>query len=115
MKRFLMVISVMIMLFSTSLTVSANDREVIMSGYTDSGIYYEVYGITDNSVYGLRNTIAVERVVVFYGRVTPEATMNWSEKIGNRTYSGTLKLYSYNYSVADQITTAYYRGNLSSE
>lgn len=107
--------SAFIMVLSTTLTVSANDQHFIMSGHTDSGIYYEVYGVSDSTVYSNRNTVAVERKVVFYGRVTPDTTINWSEKIGNKTYSGTLNLYSYNYSVAEQVTTAYYRGNLSSE
>lgn len=91
---------------------ATENRTLLQAGYTESGIYYEVFGRTGNISF-FSTTVSVDREVVFYGRVIPESTMEWKEIIGGKTFTGTLKLHSYSYSVADEITTAYYRGNIT--
>ncbi len=81
----------------------------IASGYTEDGIYYEVYG-TQNVTRALES-IFVTRTVVFEGIVQPDSTMYWKEYINGDAYAGTLRLVEFSSSLGQ--TTAVYEGALN--
>ena len=123
-RNFLLLVTIVLM--ATPLTCLAQDYQgrqldcafvemaagdIIASGYTEDGIYYEVYG-EGISTYST-GYITVTRTVVFNGVVRPSSTMEWEELIGNTMYSGTLSLSSF--SVKDGKTVAVYTGKLYRE
>ena len=79
-----------------------------MSGYTEEGIFYEVG--EEKILRASGNSITVERKVRYEGKVIPNRTLQWTEKIGNYTYSGTLSLAKFAY--LNGVTTATYQGTL---
>lgn len=124
-KRCFMLFIAMVLL-ETPLTCSAQDYQgkqadcaftdmasgdFITSGYTEDGIYYEVYeeGISTYSA----GYITISRTVVYDGVVRPSSTLEWEELIGDTMYSGTLSLASF--SIKDGKTEAVYTGKLYRE
>ena len=79
-----------------------------MSGYAEEGIFYEVG--EEKILRALGNSITVERKVRYEGKVIPNRTLQWTEKIGSYTYSGTLSLAKFAY--LNGVTTATYQGTL---
>lgn len=86
----LLLIIAFILTLSIPVQASENFLPQITSGYTDDGIYYEVYGQT--SVQSRSDSISVARQVVYEGRVNPEKQIFWQETIDGVAYTGTLKL-----------------------
>lgn len=110
-RTILLIISIIIII---PLTVYAqDDGSLLMSGYTTDGIFYEVFG--EELTLNARGNISVDRQIVYNGKVTPPATLVWVEEISGVTYSGTLKLKFYTYSVEENKTTACYTGVLANE
>ena len=83
--------------------------EFISSGYTEEGIYYEVYGT--QSVTRALESMFVTRTVVYDGIVQPDSTIYWKEYMNGEAYAGTLKLAEFDYSSGQ--TTAVYEGTLN--
>ena len=123
MKKYITICIVAMLIFALPITCNAttinpsnatlcSDGKQIMlaSGYTDEGIYYEVYGeqITINP--NTRHDIEIERTVVFTGRIMPPQTLDWEELIGVYIYRGNLQLISFYYDAANNKTTGIYSG-----
>ena len=83
--------------------------EFISSGYTEEGVYYEMYGI--QTMVRALGSVFVTRTVVFEGAVQPDSTMYWKEYIDGEAYAGTLSLIKFDYSSGQ--TTAVYEGTLN--
>lgn len=90
------------------LNYGVEDGEFISDGYTEEGVYYEVYGT--KAITRALEGIFVTRTVIFEGVVQPESTMYWKEYINGDAYSGTLSLVKYN--CAEGHTMAIYEGTL---
>ena len=97
---------------NTTYTIS-EEMVLLGTGYTDDGVYYEVYGEPHTVNINARVSVDVERTVVYVGEVMPPATMNWSEKMSNIYMSGTLYLRSYIYNASTNRTTTIYEGTLT--
>lgn len=85
-----------------------NDNKILVSGYTEEGVFYEVHGEEVIAFYS--TSVTVERTIVYYGNVSPQRTIDWTEEIDGVTYSGTLFLKKI-YSTSGK-TTATYQGTL---
>ena len=83
------------------------------TGYTDDGVYYEVYGEPYTGNINARVSVNVERTVVFVGDVFPPETMNWREFMSDLEMRGTLYLRSFIYNASTNRTTAIYEGTLT--
>ena len=92
---------------------SSEEMVLLGTGYTEDGVYYEVYGEQNEVNVNARVSVNVERTVVYVGEVMPPSTMNWSEKMSNIYMSGTLYLRSYIYNAKTNRTTAIYEGTLT--
>lgn len=94
-------------------STATNDQVLLGSGYTEDGVYYEVYGerITTNP--NARLNIEVERTVVYDGKVMPLQTISWVEDIGGYEFRGTLTLSSFYYDAATDKTTGIYVGTIT--
>jgi len=127
-KAILCLLSVAL-LFSSSLTVFASDIDehaiisefvtegvFVEAGYTEDGIYYEIYDnltIIDDIRTRASGSVYVERSIYFSGTsVTPQSTTSWTETINGKVYSGTLSLKSYAKDYIYSITQANYKGYL---
>lgn len=86
------------------------DEAFIASGYTDNGVYFEVYG----KQYDTRalDGILVTRTFIYEGQIQPESTMRIKEYINGDAYSGTLNLTAFYYNYNENITEAEYQGML---
>lgn len=75
------------LLFSYPLNISAQDisSSLVTYGITEEGISYQMYG-----------------------EITPSASLSWTEKIDGISYSGTLRLMSFNYDPSTNQTTTTY-------
>lgn len=90
---------------------ASNGKQVFLaSGYTEDGIYYEVYGEKATINPNTRHDIHVERTVSFTGKIFPPQTLDWLEEINGMDYVGTLTLTSFYYDVAANKTTGFYEG-----
>lgn len=87
----------------------------ITNGYTDSGVYYEVYEIEtttlSNNTYAITSSIAVSRQLQFQGIIVPPRTMDYVEVIHGITYRGIITLSRFTYE--DNNTIALYTGLLT--
>ena len=103
----------LIFTLSSSLPVSAQVQTpngmLITTGYTENGVYYEIYG---ENTYIQRSGISllITREVVYTGYTTPPREIPWQERINNLTYIGTLYLSSTSYNPKTNKTTATYQG-----
>lgn len=98
---------------SVEIEKSADNVESVLGtyvgcGYTETGIYYEVYG--ENISYYASETVTVTRTVVYEGIVQPSSTLYWEEEIDGEWYAGTLSRVKYN--ISNNKTTAVYTGTL---
>lgn len=111
MKRFILLL-VCILSLLTPLNVEAhNQPSPVYSGYTEEGIYYEVYVNTDIANFTTYTTrVPYSIYLSFYGYVYPNPTIYYAETLNGIKYVGTLELQNYYH--ADGITTAYYEGTL---
>lgn len=100
---------VFILALSVSVQASENLMTLIISGYTESGIYYEVLGQT--SIQPSSDNISVTRQVIYEGKIVPERQIFWQETINGVACTGTLKLSEVIYK--DNKTMAIYRGTLT--
>lgn len=125
MKKHFILLLTLLLVFAFPLTSYASEgvensynisenMVLLGSGYTENGVYYEVYGEEYYINPYARLSVDVERTVVYVGEVMPPATMQWSEKMSNIYMSGTLYLRSYIYNASTNRTTAIYEGTLSS-
>lgn len=82
--------------------------EFLGNGYTEDGIYYEVYGET--VILRSSEYVTVNRKVIYEGMVQPRSTLYWEEQINGEYYAGTLSLL--NYYIDSNETIAVYTGKL---
>lgn len=80
----------------------------LLNGYTEEGIYYEVYGETELS--RSSEAVSVERTVIYESIVIPSSTIAWEEQINGEMYAGNLSLVKYSFSSGK--TIAKYTGTL---
>lgn len=124
MKKRIILFVMMLCLLAMPMTCLASDLSydpgmitenmvLLDSGYTEDGVYYEVFGEPINVNVGARVLLDVDRTVVYVGEVFPPETMEWTEKISGVEMSGTLYLQSFLYNARTNRTTAYYSGTLS--
>lgn len=100
------------MSFILGTNVCAQENSMMISnGYTENGIYYEVYGTLPNT--NLRGTIEVSREIIYNGKIKPSATITWTENIDGIKYSGTLTLKKFLYNATSNKTIATYSGILN--
>lgn len=114
----------LVMILSFSMNVCAkentnmNSEVLLEQGYTDDGIYFEVFGIQDENNGSTANSTrivdskVITRKVVYYSLVTPSNSISWQENIGGSTYSGTLYLSSYVKYPSGNYTNAWYTGTV---
>lgn len=109
MKTFFMTL---ILTLSLSIVAHAQGNEdYLRNGYTNEGIYYEVFGEQINP--NIKGVISVERQIVYSGKITPNSTLEWREEIDGISYHGTLNLVFYTYNKTQNTTTAWYSGTLA--
>lgn len=121
-KSYTLLIVLMILVVCQPITLAAepvptearlcHDKEAgefLASGYTEEGIYYEVYGT--RSVTRAMESIFVTRTVVYEGTVQPDTTLYWKEYINGEAYAGTLALVKFDCSLGQ--TKAIYEGTLN--
>lgn len=101
-----------ILIFSFPISASA-ENNMISSGHTKEGMYYEVYG--EISIQSSGETIPVSREIIISGKIYPDAEIFWQESIKGYVYSGTLYLKRYFYDKASNQTIATYEGTLTAE
>jgi hypothetical protein len=101
----------MILLIAFPISAFA-ESGMITSGYTEDGIYYEVYGEQPSIQPLATGGTYVVREVIFDGKVTPERELFWQEAIGYVPTEGTLYLTSYLYNRKENKTYATYEGYL---
>lgn len=85
----------------------------VYTGYTDDGVYYEVF--EENRCFNLsalksQDSHRVNLSVRYDGVIIPPGTYFYSRNYNNEMYSGTLNLRSY--IVKDRKTIARYSGNI---
>lgn len=117
-KAGLTILVIMLALIYT-LPVSAMElrkesRVFLESGYTEEGIYYEIYEVESVSENDIRSSatggVEITREVIYYGIVTPPRNINHSSTINGMVYYGTLNLYKI--VTGDDKTYAYYSGTI---
>ena len=94
-------------------TLSSGKVVLLGSGYTEDGIYYEVYGEPVSGNPGSRANLYVERSVTFVGEVYPPETLDWQEVINGVEWVGYLTLDYFYYVRSTNRTTAHYYGTLT--
>lgn len=118
-RRIGFVVLTMLMIFIYAFPTSAMELEKelrvpLECGYTESGIYYEVYEVETGAEIGFQSKatggIAIIREVIYYDTVTPPLTINHSTTISGMVYYGVLYLDKYTH-MNDKIY-AYYRGTI---
>ena len=111
MKKTYYLLSVLAFILALSVPVQAseNSMPVITSGYTENGIYYEVYGQT--FLQPRSDSISVTRQVIYENIINPERQIFWKESINGVTYTGTLKLTQVMHDIDK--TIAIYKGTLT--
>lgn len=118
MKKFYCCLIPLTLLLSLALPVSVQagtqNNTLISTGYTESGIYYEIYG-DSVSVQQNSSGFYVTKTVVYDGEVTPPLTISWQEYINGLSYTGILHLSSSTYSPKTNKTTAAYQDTISPE
>ncbi len=103
----------LILFFPLSVHASEQPPHLSTNGYTKENVHYEVQG-----AFYIRlaaNSIFVSREVTYNGKVIPSRQIDWQEKVGDVSYSGTLTLKKSTYSVATQKTIASYEGILTAK
>lgn len=92
MKQFYSFILTVILSLFLSIPVYAETDQFsfIRSGYTEEGIYYEVYGEALTQYRSISQDIT--RQVTYEGKITPPYQLYWEETIHGITYTGTLQL-----------------------
>lgn len=92
-----------------SIKYSANvEGEFIANGYTEAGVYYEVYG--EKTITRSSEELVIKRTVVYDGMMKPSSTLFWQENINGEMYSGTLQLIEFSFN--NGTTTAVYQGTV---
>lgn len=111
MKKIFHLLFIVAFILSLSFPVQASESfwPQITSGYTENGIYYEVYGQT--FLQPRSDSIFVTRQVTYEGRINPEKQIFWKESVNGVTYTGNLKLAQVMHDVNK--TIAFYRGTLT--
>ena len=96
----------------SSMELERELRAPLESGYTEEGIYYEIFEVKTDAELGSRSNamggIEVTREVIYHATVNPPLTINHSTTISGMVYYGTLNLYKI--VTGDGKTYAYYRG-----
>ena len=111
MRKIFYVTMLTFLLFSYPLNISAQDisSSLVTYGITEEGISYQMYGEILSTT---ANSITVTKRIVYNGEITPSASLSWTEKIDGISYSGTLRLMSFNYDPSTNQTTTTYYGTL---
>ncbi len=108
MKKLLSAFLLSFVLLASSITMMAQDS-ASRSGYTEDGIYYEVYFVIPEKDVDFCAD-GVEHVMVkrtYDSIIVPPSTLDWEEEIDGELYSGTLKLQSYVFQGNKTIATYY--------
>lgn len=89
----------------------------IANGYTEEGIYYEIFSEPENEVsYLATDSKYVKRTVKYYSAtVTVPTNIFWEEDMAGVLYSGNLKLSKYVRDYEKNVTTAYFEGYIYAE
>lgn len=106
----ILILSLLMSLFFCSNAYAQDNIHLISSGYTEEGIYYEVYGSTPNTF--LRGALSVTRKITYNGKVNPPSSIYWRENISGVNYAGTLTLIDFMYYADTNQTTATYSGTI---
>lgn len=93
--------------------VHSNAAELprLASGYTEDGVFYEIFGESPMSQSSL--TRYAMRTVVYQGKITPQRQIPWEETINGIKYSRTLSLRRFHYDPEENTTTVTYEGILT--
>ncbi|MCD7752678.1 MAG: hypothetical protein LUI10_13250 [Lachnospiraceae bacterium] len=113
-KGFILVALMSVMLSAATMNVKADTfYGEIEEGYTEDGIYYELYKMDKQSdELTASGSISVRREILYYAIITPPMEIEWTETISGVTYTGTLKLLNYTLEYNEQTTLAAYSGTL---
>lgn len=107
MKKNVLLLCFILFVFSFTMRVHAH-TEVLQDGYTENGIYYQIFEAEDNnSIFASDRAITVSRCFVYEKILTPSRTIKYVE--GN--FAGELVLQRFFYK--DGKTHAYYSGTLT--
>ena len=113
-KLFSTILIILSVCISTAIpSYASNSNTLVGSGYTNEGIYFEVYCINDETFLSRAASITVTREIIYEGIISPPAQLDWNETISGINYSGTLKIQSFRYS--NEKTIATYKGILVSQ
>lgn len=101
----------LIIVFLTILPMNAaaKDNSGIKSGYTEDGIYYEIYYevYEDGMVLYADGVEHVTVQLTYDSIIVPQTTIYWTEKIDGYLYAGNLDLLSYTYQANKTVATYY--------
>lgn len=106
-------LSAFIFTLSLALPVSAqsqtHDSMPLTTGYTENGVYYEIYS---EYTYIQRSGVSllITREVVYASNTVPPREIPWQKRINSLTYTGTLHLKNSAYDPKTNKTTATYQG-----
>lgn len=102
-------LSLIIMMSSIGVTAQ---ETLFRSGYTDEGIYYELYfAVMNEEVSSCAEGVKHITLRVTYDYITiPASTLYWEEEVDGEVYAGNLKLDNYMFSGNKTIVT--YVGDL---
>lgn len=108
MKKLLGAFLLSFMLLASSIIMMAQES-MNRRGYTEDGIYYEVYfEILEKDVAFCADGVEHVTVRLTYDSIiVPPSTLDWEEEIEGELYSGTLKLQSYTFQGNKTIATYY--------
>lgn len=110
MKRFIPLLFCILCLSAPLSAQASSLSSPIYSGYTQDGIYFEVYTTDKLDCYVINSTITTI-YITYDGYVYPSPSYTYTKTINGIRYIGMLKLQSY--TQADGKTTAKYSGYLN--
>ena len=90
--------------------IVSEDEMFITNGYTDKGVYFEVFGKQCDT--RALDGILVTRTFIYEGQIQPESTLRVKEYINGEVYAGNLNLTAFYYNYNENITEAKYQGIL---
>lgn len=101
-------------MLSTTVNVKADTLYgKIEKGYTEDGIYYELYKSNEQADdLTVSGSVSVTREILYYAVVFPPMEIEWTETISGVNYTGTLRLLNFSVNPDAETTIAAYSGTL---